>query len=58
MMENSIWTIGNEENINFWNDNWCGIPLSDLFNIPAHTRPLLQKSVTTWLMVFGLCLYN
>jgi hypothetical protein len=50
MLQNSIWTIGNGENINFWNDNWCGIPLSDFFNIPAHTRPLLTSKVSDYLV--------
>jgi hypothetical protein len=49
MMENSIWIIGNGEKINFWNDNWCGTSLSDLYNIPAQTRLLLTSTVSDYL---------
>ncbi|GAU48070.1 hypothetical protein TSUD_324930 [Trifolium subterraneum] len=34
--ENSIWLLGNGEDINFWNDNWCSTPLYEQFNIPQH----------------------
>jgi hypothetical protein len=49
-MDNTIWIIGNGEKINFWNDNWCGTPLSDLYNIPAQTRPLLTSTVSDYLV--------
>jgi hypothetical protein len=35
-MNNSFWLLGTGDNINFWNENWCGSPLFDLFNIPHH----------------------
>jgi hypothetical protein len=50
MMENSVGIIGNGENINFWNDNWCVTPLSDLYNIPAHTRLLLTSTISDYLV--------
>jgi len=34
--EQSCWGIGNGENVSFWNDNWCGAPLSTTFNLPNH----------------------
>ncbi|GAU19469.1 hypothetical protein TSUD_77130 [Trifolium subterraneum] len=34
ILENSICLLGNGEDINFWTDNWCGVVLSDMFNIP------------------------
>lgn len=33
---NSSWTKGTGENINFWNDAWCGDPLSIVLNIPHY----------------------
>ncbi|GAU51938.1 hypothetical protein TSUD_417200 [Trifolium subterraneum] len=43
IFENSIWLLGNGENINFWTDNWCGTALCDLFNIP----PSISRSLTS-----------
>jgi hypothetical protein len=49
-MDNSIWLIGNGNDINFWNDNWCGIPLSDQFNIPSHISNLLSSYVSDYIV--------
>ncbi|KAK2424264.1 hypothetical protein QL285_034644 [Trifolium repens] len=46
---NSIWLIGNGENINFWNDTWCGPPLVDQFNIPPQIRPSLSSTVSDYI---------
>ncbi|GAU20130.1 hypothetical protein TSUD_351920 [Trifolium subterraneum] len=49
IMANSIWLIGNGEEVNFCNDNWCGIPLSEHFNIPPHISHLLSsKAKVIW----------
>ncbi|KAK2429733.1 hypothetical protein QL285_028147 [Trifolium repens] len=49
IIDNSIWLIGNGEDINFWNDNWCGLVLSDYYNIPSHTRKLLLSTVKDYI---------
>lgn len=33
VIANSLWIVGNSENISLWSDNWLGVPLVDLFNI-------------------------
>lgn len=43
--DESCWLIGNGENVNFWNDNWCGAPLSITFNLPEHISQNLHASV-------------
>jgi hypothetical protein len=48
-MNNSFWLLGTGDNINFWNDNWCGAPLSDLFNIPHHVSQLLTSKVSDYI---------
>ncbi|GAU17935.1 hypothetical protein TSUD_330600 [Trifolium subterraneum] len=50
VIENSIWSVGNGLDINFWNDSWCGTPLVDLFGIPSHIRPLLVSTVSDYLL--------
>jgi hypothetical protein len=48
-MNNSIWLLGSGENINFWNDNWCGNSLSELFNIPRHISQSLSSKVSDFI---------
>ncbi|CAJ2652437.1 unnamed protein product [Trifolium pratense] len=50
IMENTIWLLGNGEEINFWNDNWCGAPLADQFNIPFQTSQLLSSTVSDYIL--------
>jgi hypothetical protein len=50
IMNNSAWTIGNGEEINFWNDNWCGNSLSSQFNIPAHISSLISSKVSDYII--------
>ncbi|CAJ2632471.1 unnamed protein product [Trifolium pratense] len=50
IMDNSTWILGNGEDINFWNDNWCGTSLSDLFRIPTHISQLLTSTVSDYLV--------
>jgi hypothetical protein len=47
---NSFWLLGNGENINFWNDTWCGLPLVDQFNIPPQIRPSLSSIVSDYIL--------
>ncbi|CAJ2672049.1 unnamed protein product [Trifolium pratense] len=49
IMENTIWLLGNGEEINFWNDNWCGAPLAVQFNIPFQTSQLLSSTVSDYI---------
>jgi ribonuclease HI len=61
IIDNSIWLLGNGENINFWNDNWSGTPLSELFNIPPQVCQSLSSKVSDyilngqWNIPFQLC---
>jgi len=47
--DNSIWLLGNGENINFWNDNWCGTPLSNSLNIPPSISHSLSATVSDFI---------
>jgi hypothetical protein len=49
MFQNSIWLLGNGEDINFWNDNWCGTPLSNTFNIPDQIKQSLSSKVSDYI---------
>jgi hypothetical protein len=49
-MNNSSWIIGKGDEINFWNDNWCGNSLSSQFNIPAHISSLLSSRVSDYIV--------
>ncbi|GAU43585.1 hypothetical protein TSUD_27870 [Trifolium subterraneum] len=49
ILENSIWLLGNGEDINFWNDNWCGSILFEVFNIPFHISQALTSTVSDYL---------
>jgi ribonuclease HI len=53
LMSNSIWLLGNGENINFWNDPWCGVPLSVQFQIPAHISAALSSKVCDYIVNGG-----
>jgi hypothetical protein len=50
MFDNSIWLLGNGKDINFWNDNWCGPSLSEVFNIPDHISQNLTSSVSDYIL--------
>ena len=46
MKENSSWLIGNDTQVKFWEDGWCGEPLLDSFNLTLNdisTFPILVK---------------
>jgi hypothetical protein len=48
--DNSVWLIGNGENINFWIDKWCGEPLADQLHIQDHVRPFLSSLVSDFIL--------
>ncbi|MCH80548.1 ribonuclease H protein [Trifolium medium] len=50
IMDNSIWLLGDGNDINFWNDNWSGIRLCELLNIPEHIRPFLSSKVSDFIV--------
>jgi len=32
-MENSMWIVGNGDNINFWTNDWLGAPMIDTLQV-------------------------
>jgi ribonuclease HI len=48
-MDNSTWLLGDGTNINFWNDSWCGPPLSEHLHIPNHVSQLLTAKVSDFI---------
>jgi len=49
ILENSIWLLGKGNNINFWNDCWCGQSLVAHYNIPDHINSFLTSSVSDYI---------
>jgi hypothetical protein len=56
IFDNSIWLLVNGKDINFWNDKWCGPPLSEVFNIPAHNSKNLISSVNDFILNGQCCI--
>jgi len=50
--ENSVWIIGNGNDINLWLDNWMGTPLVSLLNPPVHMYSSLTAKLSS-VMVNG-----
>jgi len=50
--ENSVWIVGNGNDINLWLDNWMGTPLVSLLNTPVHMYSSLTAKLSS-LMVNG-----
>lgn len=48
--DNSTWLLGNGEKINFWNDSWCGAPLSQALNIPQAISSHLSSTVSDYIV--------
>jgi len=46
---NIIWLLGNGEKINFWNDSWCGAPLSQALQIPDLISQNLTSKVSDYI---------
>jgi len=49
IMENTTWILGDGKDINLWLDDWSGVPLADLCNIPTHLRHQLKNTVSEYL---------
>jgi mannosylglycoprotein endo-beta-mannosidase len=47
--ENSVWSLGNGRDINFWHDCWCGNPLVDQLQIPIHFGQSLSATVSDFI---------
>jgi hypothetical protein len=52
---NSFWLLGDGRNINFWNDEWCGAPLSTQLSIPDHISQHLNASVNDFIFNGSWC---
>lgn len=54
VVSNSLWIVGNGNNIHFWTDNWLGVPLVDLMNIDVdfhgHMKGMVSEVIVngTW----------
>jgi len=53
LLANVSWNIGNGECINFWNDAWCGKPLTSVMNIPSHLHSHLQATLDSCIQYFN-----
>lgn len=47
--DNTTWLLGDGKNINFWWDNWSGVPLTVLLNIPDHYQQHLHSTVNDFI---------
>lgn len=47
---NTLWLLGNGEKINFWNDCWCGAPLSQALQIPEAISQNLTSLVGDYMV--------
>jgi len=50
VLNNSTWLIGDGHRINFWNHDWCGTPLVDLFQIPQSLHHNLLSTVNDYII--------
>jgi hypothetical protein len=49
VMDNSTWLLGDGTDIDFWNDSWCGPPLSEQLYISNHVSQLLTTKVSDFI---------
>lgn len=49
MLNNLNWVIGNGRKVNFWNDQWCGEPLSYLYQMTDDLISLLPAKVCDYI---------
>jgi hypothetical protein len=60
--EHVSWQLSTGENIRFWLDSWCVVPLVSSLGIPAHLHHLLQSTVDNYIVNYNwnipLCLLN
>jgi hypothetical protein len=47
---NTAWLLGDGKVINFWNDSWCGLPLSEQLQIPNHICQSLSSTVSDFII--------
>jgi len=47
--DNTTWLLGDGKNINFWWDNWSGVPLTVMLNIPNHHQQHLHSTVNDFI---------
>ncbi|XP_019433032.1 PREDICTED: uncharacterized protein LOC109339940, partial [Lupinus angustifolius] len=47
---NSIWLVGDGNQVSFWRDNWMGTPLVDTLHIPLHLHNCLTSSVADFIL--------
>jgi len=52
VLDNSFWLIGNGNKVSFWSDNWCGEPLSYLYQISAEMINMLPDKVYEYIERF------
>ncbi|GAU27936.1 hypothetical protein TSUD_146500 [Trifolium subterraneum] len=50
IMNNTFWLLGDGRDINFWNDSWCGNPLSEQLCIPDHISHSLSSTVSDYIL--------
>jgi ribonuclease HI len=51
-MINSKWLVGNGENINCWQDNWCGEILASHLNLPQSQLDILPSQLSNYIQDF------
>jgi hypothetical protein len=49
-MDNTRWQVGNGSRINFWTHDWCGSPLSTIFNLPHQILSNLHSTVSDFIV--------
>jgi ribonuclease HI len=47
--DNSTWLLGDGNDINFWNDSWCGLTIAEQLQIPEHTSQFLTSTVSDFI---------
>lgn len=46
---NSLWNLGNGQDISFWVDNWCREPLINMLQIPENIHSALSSTVNMFI---------
>lgn len=50
VLENSVWLIGDEKLITFWNDKWLSQPISTILNLPNEFKNSLKAKVSDYIV--------